>query len=106
VTGVLKRSDRALRRRIGERWVLIPVHRNLVDLDNLFWLNLSGAFIWERLNGKNTLDDICWNVMEEYKVDRPTAEADVRAFTDELLRAGLAVRLAQPARRATVHGAP
>jgi hypothetical protein len=94
VRRVLRRGDGALRREIGKRSVLVPVRHNLVDLDNLFALNLCGAFIWDRLDGRNTLDDICRNVMEEYKVDRAVAEADVTAFADELLEAGLAVRLA------------
>jgi hypothetical protein len=53
-----------------------------------------GAFIWRRLDGTRCLGDIVKDLTAEYTVDEPTAEADLRAFLNELLAADLVVQRA------------
>jgi hypothetical protein len=54
-----------------------------------YGLNEVGAFIWQRLDGKHTLDDLVRSVCSAYAVDRERALADVRRLVEELLNAGL-----------------
>lgn len=48
-----------------------------------------GAFIWRQLDGRRNLDDIAAILTEEYEVSRKQAEADLAAFVEQLLDAGL-----------------
>ncbi len=48
-----------------------------------------GAFIWNRIDGKNNLDDILDEILGEYEVATPTAAQDLQAFVSQLMEAGL-----------------
>lgn len=52
----------------------------------LHTLNGVGTFIWEHLDGGNTVEDIIKNLCEEYEVRPAVAKGDVRRFTQDLLR--------------------
>ena len=49
-------------------------------------LNPVGTRIWELADGKRTIASIVDQILIEYRVERPRAEADAREFVDELIR--------------------
>jgi len=54
-----------------------------------YGLNEVGAFIWQRMDGDHTVDDLVEEICAAYAVDRERAAADVRRLVAELLEAGL-----------------
>ena len=48
-----------------------------------------GAFIWNRINGKNDLDTILDKILREYDVAASTAAKDLQTFISQLMEAGL-----------------
>jgi hypothetical protein len=48
-----------------------------------------GAFIWRCIDGKKTMEDLLADLLAEYDVSPRTAAADLQAFVDQLLAAGL-----------------
>ena len=48
-----------------------------------------GAFIWNRLDGNMTLDEILDEILHEYEVGAQTAEQDLQAFISQLMEAEL-----------------
>lgn len=48
-----------------------------------------GAFIWNRIDGKNNLDTILDEILGEYEVAASTAAQDLQAFISQLMEAGL-----------------
>ncbi len=52
-------------------------------------LNEVGAFILDKLSVETTEEDIVTKLLEEYEVDRPTAEKSVSDFVSKLREGGL-----------------
>ncbi|HWW93853.1 MAG TPA: PqqD family protein [Vicinamibacteria bacterium] len=92
---VFARSERMVGRRIAEEYVLVPIVGRGADLDAIFNLNRVGAFIWERLDGSSSGEEIVRALVEEFDVDSVRAVEDYRAFMAQLLSID-AVRPCQP----------
>ena len=71
-------------RKTGNEYVLVPVTGNIADMDSVFTLNETGAFIWEQIDGKRDIEEISKEVMKEFTVDEMEAQADVLDFIEEL----------------------
>jgi hypothetical protein len=92
---VFVRSERIVGRPVAEEYVLVPIARQAAELDSIFSLNRVAAFIWQRVDGRAAGRDIATAVVEQFDVDRGTAEQDVAAFLARLASVG-AVRAVSP----------
>lgn len=81
---IVTRSSSIVGRKAGNEYVLIPVSNNIADMDNVFTLNETGAFLWELIDGKKNVEDLINAMIEEYDVDNETAKADVFVFLDSM----------------------
>jgi len=79
-------SASVVTRKTGEEYVLVPVTGNIADMDSIYTLNGTGAFIWEQIDGKSSLEEIADKLTEEYDTDRDTAGKDVLAFIENMIR--------------------
>jgi hypothetical protein len=70
--------------RSGNEYLLVPVTNNIADMDRMFTLNETGAFIWEHIDGKNSLEDIAGALANEYEVEYDDAVSDVLSFADDM----------------------
>lgn len=63
----------------------------VLHLDRSVYLNVTGAgtVIWKCLVHDCSFEDLVDAVLDEFDVDRPTAEGDVAQFVDELRRRAL-----------------
>ncbi|MCL5023990.1 MAG: PqqD family protein [Nitrospirae bacterium] len=86
---VFIRDKDVVARKIAGELFLVPVRGKLADMGNIFTLTAVGEFIWDRLEGQKSLNDVRNDVLEEFDVGREQAEADIREFITELLEAGL-----------------
>jgi len=75
-------------RRIADEVVLLPVRRNMGDLESIYTLNDVGARVWELIDGHRTLADLRDAVVAEFDVTPERAEADVEVFLARLLDIG------------------
>lgn len=73
------KSDFVLRK-ISDSYVVVPVGDSVVDFSGLINLNESGAILFELLQKGAEETDLVDALLKEYKVDRATAEADVKKF--------------------------
>lgn len=55
-----------------------------------FGLNPVSAFIWNRLDGRHTLEDIVGELRDQFNEVPPEVEEQVSEFVDELVRRGFA----------------
>jgi len=81
---VIARSPSIVTRKTGNEFILVPVRDNIADMDSVYTLNETGAFIWEHIDGKRNLEEIIRYLTEEYNVDIPTASEDVFTFVNNL----------------------
>jgi acyl dehydratase len=76
-------------REVGEGTVLVPVGERVVDMNGMVVLNETGRFIWERLDGTCSPDDIAQGLTETFEVTLEQARNDVEEFLAQLERMGM-----------------
>ena len=84
LNSVLLHSDSIVTRKTGNEYVLVPVANNIADMNSVYTLNETGAFIWELIDGERNVEDLIQAVISEYNIDRETAMADVLSFIDNM----------------------
>jgi SynChlorMet cassette protein ScmD len=60
------------------------------DTGHAFGLNPVGVFVWQRLDGKHTIEDILSEIQDSCQEVSGEAGDHVRDFIDNLLKNGLA----------------
>jgi hypothetical protein len=70
----------------------------IVDLktSTFHTLNPVGSFIWEELDGQNTLKDIAEKLSQEFEVDLETSENDCVDFINDLLDKDMVILSSHP----------
>ena len=56
----------------------------IADMNSVYTLNETGAFLWEQLDGKRNLGEIISLLTNEYDIDEVTAENDVAEFVEKM----------------------
>jgi hypothetical protein len=87
-----RRSEDVVARKIASEFILVPIVRRSADLDSIFDLNGVGAFIWERLDGHMSGQEIVRALTEEFDVSEVQAAGDYRVFLEQLSSIGVVVR--------------
>ncbi len=75
-------------RKIADEVILVPIRNKVGDLQSIYTLNEVGARIWELIDGKRELAKIKEILLEEFSVDVPRVEEDLKAFVQKLERIG------------------
>ncbi len=73
-------SPSVVTRKTGNEYVLVPVANNIADMDSVYTLNETGAFIWDQIDGKRTVAEIVELLLQEYEIDFESAKGDVFEF--------------------------
>jgi hypothetical protein len=81
---IISHSPSIVTKKTGSEYVLVPVTNNIADMNSLYTLNETGAFIWEQIDGRRDVEEIIAALTEEFDIDYKSAEADVFSFIDEL----------------------
>jgi len=81
---ILSHSPSIVTRKTGNEYVLVPVTNNIADMNSVYTLNETGAFIWEQINGKRNVEEIISLLTDEYEIDNRKAEDDVFSFIDNM----------------------
>jgi len=81
---ILSHSKSIVTTKTGNEYVLVPIANNIADMNSMFTLNETGAFIWEHIDGKNSVENIINEMTIEYEVDFETASYDVFSFIDDM----------------------
>jgi hypothetical protein len=78
------RSPDVVFRRIGPEVLLLPIRRNMGDLESIFSLNEVVARVWELLDGQRSLADVRDVVVSEFETTAGEVEADLLEFVARL----------------------
>lgn len=89
-----KRNPDFVFRKIVDELMLVPIRQKVADMDCIYTLNKVGSFIWERLNGETSLEELQQAVADNFTADdAQDTDADVIQFLEELEQAGAARRV-------------
>jgi len=86
---VYRRTEGVVHRVIGDEQVLIPIRQNLGDLQNLFALNRTAAFVFDQIDGCRDAGTICALLAGRCAVEPARIEGEVFDCLEDLAELGL-----------------
>ena len=81
---ILSHSPSIVTRKTGNEYVLVPIANNIADMNSVYTLNETGAFIWEHINGKRSVEELIGDLTTEYEIDNDTASKDLFLFIENM----------------------
>ena len=84
LNSILSHSPSIVTRKTGNEYVLVPIANNIADMNSVYTLNETGAFIWEQIDGKRSVEELIAAVTAEYDIDYENASKDVFVFIDNM----------------------
>lgn len=84
ISSIPSHSPSVISKKIKGEYLLIPLASNIADMDSLFKLNETGAFIWDAIDGIRTISDITLMVTEEFETEPLKAEEDTIEFIETI----------------------
>jgi hypothetical protein len=88
-----ERHPEVVFRTIAHEAILVPTWRQTADFENLYALSDTGAQIWQLIDGKRSLAEVCDRMIEEYDADADRIVADVTEFVQHLESVGVVRRV-------------
>ncbi len=74
---------------IGEEKVLVPLSDNVADMNQVFTMNSVGSFIYDHINGDNTLQQIYKLILDEFDVSEEVVQKDLEQFIKNTVEKGI-----------------
>lgn len=91
--GVLRKRDDVVFRKIEDEYILVPMAASSEEVESIFNLNVTGASIWEKIDGERRIKDIVDEIQSEYDEEAVQLEKDVVAFINDLIDAKLVMEV-------------
>jgi dynactin complex subunit len=67
--------------------VLIPLLKDVADLEAIYTLNEVGVFIWEQMETPISIKELKQKILAEFEVDEKNLDQDIMNFVVELKEA-------------------
>lgn len=83
-----RRTEAFVARAIAGETVLVPIRRQIGDLESIYTLNEVATFIWERLAEPATVAEIALALDDAFAGDPAEMRSDLDTFLAELLDLG------------------
>ncbi len=84
--GIYAHSEDVVSRVIEGEVIIVPLAAGIGDADDdLFSLNETGCVIWQKLDGKATVEEIVADLVDEYDAAKETILAETAGLLEELL---------------------
>ncbi len=71
-------------RKIGDESILVPIGQNAGDLDSIYTLNDTAAYIWGLIDGQAKVREIKDKLILEFEVKADEAERDLQEHLQQL----------------------
>jgi len=89
---IYKPSEDVVAREVEGEFILIPIAKGIGDMeDELYSLNESGKAIWDKLDGRRSLEQVKTELAHEFDAPEKAIEQDVLHFVHELAQRNIIV---------------
>jgi hypothetical protein len=85
----MKIKDGFILKEVAGNFLVVPVGKQLVDFSKMVTVNETGAFLWQYLAEGETVESLTENILNEYDVDKDTAQKDIDEFVQLLSDNGI-----------------
>lgn len=79
-------------RSIAGEMILVPIRKNVGDMESIYTLNETAARVWEMIDGHHSTAEIHKQMVQEFDIDPIQAEQDLRELFENLLEIGVLVK--------------
>lgn len=85
----MKANQSFILREIAGEHILIPVGSAALQVHGMITVSESGLLLYQKLQNECSEEELVDALLGEYDVDRDVAEADVKAFLDQMRQVGI-----------------
>ena len=86
---LVRKKGEFVTRSIAGETIVVPVRGQVGDLDAIYNLNETGAYIWEQIDGRKSVTQVVEAVRGEFEVALEQAEKQTSEFIAALEAAGM-----------------
>lgn len=86
VEAIIKKNPKIVARKSGDEYILVPITDNVANMEAVYTMNETAAFIWDNIDGVKTTGDIAVLLSEEYEVDMDQAMSDITDLVNDLVK--------------------
>ena len=76
-------------REIAGEYILVPIGNSAMEINGMITLNEVGVFIWNKLQGECTREELLKAVLDVFEIDEENAKSDLDEFLQQLKAANL-----------------
>jgi hypothetical protein len=81
---VYAKNPEYVERDVAGECILVPIRRRLSESNSIYVLNDTGAALWRRIDGANTVETIMADFVEEFDVSLDQLKKDFATLLDDL----------------------
>lgn len=81
----IERNPDFIYRMILDEAILVPIRKDIADLNAIYTLNEVGAFVWQQLDQPQTFGEIQTNLLAEYDAEPNTILQDLQSYVADML---------------------
>jgi Coenzyme PQQ synthesis protein D (PqqD) len=89
VAACVRKKGEFVTRSIAGETIVVPVRGQVGDLDAIYNLNETGAFIWDQIDGRKSVTQVVEALRAEFEVSPEEAEKETSEFIAGLEAAGM-----------------
>lgn len=91
IDSTIKRNNGFVFKEMGSESVLIELVNNVVNMDKVVTLNELGTYIYSQLNEAKSVEHLLELIVNEFDIDKETAQTDLIEFLNDALRMKIVV---------------
>ena len=88
LNAIYERKPDVVFRVIAGDVILVPIRKNVGDMESIYTLNETAARVWEMIDGNRTAKAILEQLVKEFDVDPQKAEQDLLELLRSMLEIG------------------
>ena len=85
---IYEHDSNIVARLIAGELILVPIRKNLGDMEHIYIMNETAARIWDLIDGQRTLEQVFACILDEFDVDPDQAEQDFVELIQGLVEIG------------------
>lgn len=94
LSAIYKPSEELVARQVQGEFIIIPITSGVGSLENdIFTLNETGRAVWDRLDGKRSLEEVVKDLSSDFSDPPGKIKKDVLGLAEELLKRKMLVKV-------------
>jgi hypothetical protein len=89
---IYEHDPNVVSRSIAGETILVPIHKNVGDMESIYTLNETAAQAWELIDGQRSLAEIHKQMVKDYEIEPLQAEQDLGELIESLIEIGVLLK--------------